>query len=679
MAQFWQTRVQVIVRAGFRALIAAVFAGAPLAAASPAALPASGKSGLFTLGNNNISWRGQLIGETLKRITISDHISRGRLTLTAPYFRITLGSGQTVTSSDFTFSQPPVIKPLAIHSNAPKLAEHFAGREFVANLTDHAAQLAARVSVRLRQKACYLRARILLSSNGGKIIIQRLTLLHQAIPGAREVGTVEGSPIVVGNFFMGYENPMADNSVGHGSVVKCSLGPYAILTPGKSFVGSCVIGVVPRDQLRRGFMAYLNMERCHPYRPFLHFNSWYDIGHMGGKYNQGECIHAINAVGKQLVVKRGVHLASFLFDDGWDNNKTLWEFNSGFPDGFTPLDKAAAHYHAGVGVWLSPWGGYGIPRQQRLKYGKQQGFEINRYGFDLAGPKYYRRFSDICLQMIRKYQVNIFKFDGVAAGDGNPVLMREGEAMLRLDRDLRKAEPNLYISQTTGTWASPFWLLYADSIWRGGMDHSYEGAGSLCQQWITYRDAQTYQNIVRAGPLYPLNSLMLHGIIYGRYSPRLDRQSNRDFADQVWSFFGTGTQLQELYITPSLLNTYDWDVLARAAKWANRNAQILSDTHWIGGNPAKGQIYGWASWHANKGILVLRNPTAKTLRIALDIGKVFQLPAGAQSIYRLEPVRKHSNIRQAITVRAGTPHTFILKGFAVRVLQSKNNIHESEK
>ncbi len=669
-----QTRIQAIGRAGLRALIALVFAVPPLAAASPAALPTAGKSDWFTLGNNNISWRGQLMGETLKRITISDHISRGRLTLTVPYFRITLGSGQTVTSSDFIFSQPPVIRPLQINSTSPKLADHFSGRQFVANLTDPAARLDAQFSVRLRQNACYLRERIVLSSLGGKIMIQRLTLLQQAIPGAREVGTVEGSPIVAGNFFMGYENPMADNAVGHGSAVKCSFGPYDLLAPGKYFVGSCVIGVVPRDQLRRGFMAYLDMERCHPYRPFLHFNSWYDIGHMGGKYNQRECIHAINAIGKQLVIKRGVHLASFLFDDGWDNNKTLWKFNSGFPDGFTPLDKAAAHYHAKVGVWLSPWGGYGIPRQQRLKYGKQQGFETNRYGFDLAGPKYYRRFSDICLRMIRKYHVNIFKFDGVAAGDGNPVLMREGEAMLRLDRDLRKAEPNLYISQTTGTWASPFWLLYADSIWRGGDDHSYQGAGSLCQQWITYRDAQTYQNIVRAGPLYPLNSLMLHGIIYGRYSPRLDRQSNRDFADQVWSFFGTGTQLQELYITPSLLNTYDWDVLARAAKWANRNAPILSDTHWIGGNPAKGQVYGWASWHANKGIIVLRNPTAKTATFIGDIGKLLQLPAGAETTYRLTSPRKHLRAHQPIQLQAGHPHAFTLKAFAVLVLQSHGGI-----
>jgi len=40
---------------------------------------------------------------------------------------------------------------------------------------------------------------------------------------------------------------------------------------------------------------------------------------------------------------------------------------------------------------------------------------------------------------------------------------------------LREAEPNLYVNLTTGTYPSPFWLLYADSIWRGGDDDSEMG------------------------------------------------------------------------------------------------------------------------------------------------------------------------------------------------------------
>ena len=57
---------------------------------------------------------------------------------------------------------------------------------------------------------------------------------------------------------------------------------------------------------------------------------------------------------------------------------------------------------------------------------------------------------------------------------------------------------------------------------------------------------------MKRGALYPLNSLMLHGIIYATNTTRLKSSSDADFADEVREFFGTGTQLQEMYITPSL-------------------------------------------------------------------------------------------------------------------------------
>ena len=72
--------------------------------------------------------------------------------------------------------------------------------------------------------------------------------------------------------------------------------------------------------------------------------------------------------------------------------------------------------------------------------------------------------------MVQKYGVNQFKFDGLAAGAkaNENGLTRDGDAMLRLVEDLRAAKPDIYINQTTGTWPSPFWLLYVDSTWRGG-------------------------------------------------------------------------------------------------------------------------------------------------------------------------------------------------------------------
>jgi len=61
---------------------------------------------------------------------------------------------------------------------------------------------------------------------------------------------------------------------------------------------------------------------------------------------------------------------------------------------------------------MSPWGGYGKPHEERLKYGKKQGFEANAEGFALSGPKYYQRFHDVCMEMMRTYGINQFKFDG---------------------------------------------------------------------------------------------------------------------------------------------------------------------------------------------------------------------------------------------------------------------------
>ena len=369
--------------------------------------------------------------------------------------------------------------------------------------------------------------------------------------------------------------------------------------------------------------------------------------------------------------KRDVQMDSFLLDDGWDDNRTLWKFNSGFPNGFTPLKRAAAKSDAGIGVWLSPFGGYNEAKEQRLKYGSGQGFETNANGFSLAGPKYYRRFHDICLAMVQKYGVNQFKFDGLAAGAkaSESGLTRDGDAMMRLIADLRAVRPDIYINQTTGTWPSPFWLLYVDSTWRGGADHDFQGKGSWCQQWMTYRDAQTYQNVVEQAPLYPLNALMLHGIIDATNAIHLSALSDADFADQVREFFGNGTQLQEMYITPKLLDQQNWDDLAEAAKWSRANADVLVDTHWIGGNPEKGEIYGWASWSPGKAILVLRNPDDKPAAFTADGKELFQLPPQAETSCIMHSPWKADRQKPVVELQAGQPHTFTLQPFEVLVLE----------
>jgi hypothetical protein len=212
--------------------------------------------------------------------------------------------------------------------------------------------------------------------------------------------------------------------------------------------------------------------------------------------------------------------------------------------------------------------------------------------------------------------------------------------------------------------------LHADSIWRGGEDHSFTGTGSDRQQWITYRDGDVYERVVSRTQLYPLNSLMLHGIIYARSANKLNVDPKNDFTAEVRSFFGCGTQMQEMYITPKLLTPANWDTLAASARWARENADTLRDTHWVGGDPAELKVYGWAAWSPRKGILTLRNPAGRPASIAIDAGKVFELPPGAPRRYLLTSPYKDQRITVS-SLTAGEPATFGMLPYEVLVLEAK--------
>ena len=624
------------------------------------------------LENNAIAWQWDLSSGKLAS-TLNDKADGTLLNINSECFQLVLGDGRRIKASDFKLVRAPRTEELSTEPKSPTLAHHFAGRQMVLEFSDARDHLIANWKASLREGSTYMQRELTLRASGGDVWLKEIVLFDQQVPGAKTVGVMDGSPVVAGTFFCGYEHPMAQNTVEGDHYVRCRLARNTALKDGETLVQSFVLGVIPPHQMRRGFLAYIERERAHPYRPFLHYNSWFDIAWDKQKYNEAQSLDAIEQFGRQLVQERGVQMDSFLFDDGWDDNKTLWKFHAGFPNGFTPLKAAAAKYHAGIGVWLSPFGGYDEARKQRLKYASQFGYETNGSGFSLAGPKYYQLFHGICLQMIQKYGVNLFKFDGLAAGakanqDG---LTRDGDAMLRLVTDLRATDPNIYINQTTGTWPSPFWLLYVDSAWRGGDDHNFQGKGSWCQQWMTYRDVQTYDNVVKAAPLYPLNALMLHGIIYATNASHLAAMTDEDFAGQVREFFGNGTQLQEMYITPQLLNSQNWDDLAEAAKWSRANADVLVDTHWIGGSPGKDEVYGWASWTPRKGILVLRNPDDKPADFIAEVKNIFELPAGAVNTFHLRSPWKKDRSQPEIKIGISEPYTFHLKPFEVLVLETK--------
>lgn len=118
----------------------------------------------------------------------------------------------------------------------------------------------------------------------------------------------------------------------------------------------------------------------------------------------------------------------------------------------------------------------------------------------------------------------------------------------------------------------------------------------------------------------------------------LDQQSPQDFADQAWSYFATGTQLQELYITPELLSEENWDLLAKAALWSQQNKSVMVDSHWVGGDPTQLEIYGWGAWSPEKSFITLRNPSDQPQQFFLEPVRQLEVPAGEAKKFNIKPL-----------------------------------------
>jgi hypothetical protein len=628
----------------------------------------------YALSDRVLSADWDVAGGHLSAFAVRDRWNNAVLTLPRP-FGILLQDGTILDAASLRVAGQPAMEMLAPSATAARAAERLAGWQFSLPLTDATGKIRVTWTLVLRDGGNYIRQAVTILAGSADVPIAEVRMIEATLPastqpGPQVIGSVQGSPIVAGHWFLGLEDPLSTSRVDHNratAVVDRDLP----LRAGQSVTYSSVIGITRPGQLRRDFLAYIERERAHPYRTFLHYNSWYDLGYFT-PYDEAGAVDRIRAFGTELHDKRGVTLDSFLFDDGWDNHASLWSFNAGFPNGFTPIRQAAAQYGAAPGLWLSPWGGYDGPKKERIEYGKDQGYEIVDGGFALSGPKYYQHFLQVCLEMVRRYGVNQFKFDGTGNADSvfpGSVFDSDFDAAQHLIAALRQADPDIYINLTTGTYPSPFWLLTADSIWRGGDDDNEIGAGPTRERWITYRDAETYRGVVEAGPLYPLNSLMLHGIIYARFNKQLNTDPGHDFRNEVRSYFGTGTQCQEMYITPSLLTPDNWDDLAEAAKWSRTNAGVLLDTHWVGGNPEWLEVYGWAAWSPRKAILTLRNPADRPQSISLDLQAAFELPPGAARSYSVVSPWKSDAGQRPIVVDTGSPHIFRLAPFEVLTLE----------
>ncbi len=468
------------------------------------------------------------------------------------------------------------------------------------------------------------------------------------------------------------------------------------LAAGETWKVASVVGLVAQDgtqsnanihdtQKRRSFLAYSERERAVPWRAFPCYISWYELNinsnnaAPGSEYNNFTAadIEAVMNVWKtEFYDKYGVAPAAFVIDDGWDNYGT-WTFHSGFPNGMQGMSDIADDMGSGIGAWLGPVGGYGQSGNYRRAYWSSNG------GMQLSNPLYYQTFLDAAENLVCNQDGTtgfnaetdnylFFKFDGISgqfsavgpdAGDtGN----ENAEGIIRLERYVREElREDIFFNTTVGTWASPFWYQITDATWRQENDYGEAGNNSIDREkWITYRDRLVYQNYVQNSPICPINTLMTHGFILT--GDLTDSSSTRpggwncsrniDYGhvlNEMRCAFVCGSGMVELYNDYDLMNSINdgqlWADLAECIAWQKKNADVLPDAHWVGGNPwtgSKAEVYGWASWNGAKATLALRNGANDEQTYTFTLREALEIPANITGAIILT---KSFNVQDALS------------------------------
>ena len=438
------------------------------------------------------------------------------------------------------------------------------------------------------------------------------------------------------------------------------------LAAGEVWKVGAVVGLVAQDgkqseanirrtQKRRSFLAYSERERAVPWRAFPCYISWYELnidrnnaapGSEHTNMTAAQVVDVLNNWKTNFFDKYGEGPAAFIIDDGWDNYGT-WTFHSGFPNEMRDIAALAKEMGAGIGAWLGPVGGYGGSGNHRRSYWSSKG------GMQLSNPAYYQVFKDAAYNLVcnqdgqEGFNRNtdnymFFKFDGISAQfsatgpDSGDTGNENAEGIIRLERYVREElREDIFFNTTVGTWASPFWYQITDATWRQENDYGEAGNNSIDREkWITYRDRLVYQNYVSNSPLCPINTLMTHGFILSKFGAVSKNMTYEAALREMRCAFVCGSGMVELYNDYSLMNSINggklWEDLAECIAWQKKNADVLPDAHWVGGNPWTGsaqEVYGWASWNGAKATLALRNGANNQQTYTFTLREALEIPA----------------------------------------------------
>ncbi|MBI5645596.1 MAG: alpha-galactosidase [Ignavibacteriae bacterium] len=523
-----------------------------------------------------------------------------------------------------------------------------------------------RLTYRLRDNDFVLRRKVTLRDSSGRgHFLQYLATRDGAVAGRAKIvkdggfGQPAALQSLDGAAFFGLEYPAAETRLTQtGQRLRLlSRQEAGEKITAAGFEGAwAVSAAVPDYAVKRWFMEYVREIRVADPRPYLLYNSWYDLRSTEyprvpaeNRMNEANVLRIATRLRETLIEKHGIPLDAFVLDDGWDDYASDWVLRAReFPNGLDPIMKELDKSGTRLGLWFGPTGGYSF-RSRRIEWMKNHGYEVTSAGtrdamLCIAGKKYSELLGTRLRNALDAVGARYFKLDGFQFscseadhGHAAGIYSRRAgvQSVFSLARAARETRPDVYLNITSGTWLSPWWLLAANQIWMQGEDHAYADVPSLQQRdaAITYRDRTLYEGLRKQDNWFPMENLMTHGIIKGTLeSGGGDSEPIESFNNEVMMYLARGVSMWELYISPDRLSEPEWDVLAAALRWARDRFPVLSTTEMIGGDPGRREAYGYMHFRGTRGIIAARNPWVDNCALKVQLTHAFGVDADAQEL-----------------------------------------------
>ncbi len=495
-----------------------------------------------------------------------------------------------------------------------------------------------------------------------------------------------------GGVFFGVEYPAAENHLdmreGRAEIL-CGQ-EYGRLIGADGLTSDWVVeGLTPNSFVKYWFFRYLDEVRVAPLRPFSLYNTWYDLrspeysGWSSEKVmSERSGLRMVDILRRSMIEKHGIKLDAFVLDDGWDVYESDWVLRGEqWPRGLKPLAEELKKTGTALGLWFGPTGGYSF-RMKRVNWMRDHGYEVvgrdkNNAMLCLAGKNYGALLKKRVTDFAANDSVGYYKWDGIQFScsepdHGHPIDIYSRRAVMEsladMCRAVRRENPSIFLNITSGTWLSPWWVRFANTIWMQGMDYGFADVPSLTRRdgAITYRDFILYDDFRRQDFWFPISNLMTHGIIKGQHeSVGAAAEPLDKFTDDVLLYFARGVSMYELYISPDILTEGEWTSIARSMAWARDRFPVLMNTEMVGGNPLKGEAYAYVHFLGTRGIVAARNPVMEpaSLEVKLDPALGLEAGPGALVLERVYPTRWIS----PKLFRAGDSVSLSLDGFETSV------------